>query len=110
EQASQPLTVEGRLRQLEAENLRLRFRVADLEGQVSVMEDELDRRGVARPMPADANSSSNAESCRTGNARTAVVASADDKSNASACRVKVEAAGAAKTVKAAPAPAPATSP
>ncbi|CBJ48903.1 hypothetical protein Esi_0057_0075 [Ectocarpus siliculosus] len=111
EQASQPLTVEGRLRQLEAENLRLRFRVADLEGQVSVMEDELDRRGVARPMPADPNSSSNAESCRTGNAGTAVVASADDKSNASACRVKVEATGAAKTVKAAAAAATAaTSP
>ncbi|CAM9809558.1 unnamed protein product, partial [Ectocarpus sp. 8 AP-2014] len=105
EQAFQPLTVGGRLRQLEAENLRLRFRVADLEGQVSVMEDELDRRGVARPMPADPNSSSNAESCRTGNAGTAVVASADDKSNASACRVKVEATGAAKTVKAAAAAA-----
>lgn len=28
------LTAEDRLRQLEAENLRLRFRVADLEGQV----------------------------------------------------------------------------
>ncbi|CAM9690644.1 unnamed protein product [Ectocarpus sp. 8 AP-2014] len=97
EQAFQSLTVEGRLRQVEAENLRLRFRVADLEGQVSVMEDELDRRGVARPMPADANSSSNAG--------TAVVASADDKSNASACRVKVEATGAAKTVKAAAAAA-----
>ncbi|CAM9911382.1 unnamed protein product [Scytosiphon promiscuus] len=50
EQAS---SVEGRLRQLEAENLRLRFRVADLEGQVSVMEDELDRRGVSRPVPYD---------------------------------------------------------
>ncbi|CAB1097751.1 unnamed protein product [Ectocarpus sp. CCAP 1310/34] len=112
EQAFQPLTVEGRLRQLEAENLRLRFRVADLEGQVSVMEDELDRRGVARPMIADANSSSNTESCRTGNAGTAVVASAGDNSNASPCRVKVEATGAAKTVKAAAAAtaAAATSP
>lgn len=36
EQAFQPLTVEGKLRQLEAENLRLRFRVADLEGQVRI--------------------------------------------------------------------------
>ncbi|CAM9750452.1 unnamed protein product, partial [Laminaria digitata] len=42
-----------RMRQLEAENLRLRFRVADLEGQVSVMEDELDRRGP-RPFEAAA--------------------------------------------------------
>lgn len=70
------------------------------------MEDELDRRGVARPMPADANSSSNnTESCRTGNTGCTSVASADDKSksNANPCRVKVEAeaAGAARTVTAA---------
>lgn len=31
-----PLTAEDRIIQLEAENLRLRFRVADLEGQVNV--------------------------------------------------------------------------
>lgn len=32
--AEEALAREGRMRQLEAENLRLRFRVADLEGQV----------------------------------------------------------------------------
>ncbi|CAN0314523.1 unnamed protein product, partial [Ectocarpus fasciculatus] len=111
EQAFRPLTAEGRLRQLEAENLRLRFRVADLEGQVSVMEDELDRRGVARPMPTDANGINNnntdSDSYRTGNASCTAGANADDKSNANANpgRVKVEAA---RTVTAAAAAAAAT--
>lgn len=33
-QQQQAVTAEAKMRQLEAENLRLRFRVADLEGQV----------------------------------------------------------------------------
>ncbi|CAM9126534.1 unnamed protein product, partial [Sphacelaria rigidula] len=49
---------DDRIRRLEAENLRLRFRVADLEGQVSVMEDELERRGVRSNGPAEDHNSS----------------------------------------------------